>query len=74
MIVKTLEQLKSYLADGGDPDRISLRTDPVPVKPNPVVYTGEGRHNTSTYGHGNIDGSPYYHKIGYITLKKGYHL
>lgn len=70
MIVKTAEQLKAYLADGGDPERISLSTVPVMVKPNPVIYSGEGRHNTSTYEHGNV----YYHKIGYATLKKGYHL
>lgn len=71
MIVKTPEQLNAYLADGGDPDRISLRTDPVPVKPNPVIYTGEGRHNTSTYEHGRND---YYHKKGYRRMKKGFHL
>lgn len=70
MIVKTPEQLNAYLADGGDPERISISTDPVKVIPNPVIYTGEGFHRTSTYAHGNV----YYHKVGYATLKKGYHL
>ena len=54
MIVKTVEQLKMYLADGGDPERISIMMDPVPVKPNPVIYSGEGRHITSTYAHGYV--------------------
>lgn len=52
MIIKTVEQLNGYMADGGDPDRISIRQDPVPVKPSLVIYSGEGRHETSTYNHG----------------------
>ena len=75
MIVKTVEQLKSYLADGGDPERISIMKDPVPVKPNPVIYTGEGRHSTSTYGHGAYEHENIYdRKKGYRRMKKGYHL
>lgn len=75
MIVKTVEQLKAYLADGGDPERISIMKDPVPVKPNPVIYSGEGRHNTSTYEHSTYEHeNVYYHKKGYRPMQKGYHL
>ena len=52
MIVKTPEQLNGYISDGGDPERISIKKDPVPVIPKPVIYSGEGRHYTSTYEHG----------------------
>lgn len=62
MIVKTVEQLKAYLADGGDPERISIMKDPVPVKPNPVIYSGEGRHITSTYEHDARAYANYYSK------------
>ena len=52
MIIKTVEQLNTYLADGGDPDRVSIKKDPLPVVPDHVVTPkGEGRHHTSTYEH-----------------------
>ena len=51
MIIKTPEQLNKYLKDGGDPDRVSIKKDPLPVVPDPVIYHGEGRHHTSTYEH-----------------------
>lgn len=58
MIIKSVEQLKRYLADGGDPDRISIQLDPVPVKP--------------TQGNGNggeLEGNHYY-----ITEKARYYI
>ena len=48
MIIKTVEQLNRYLADGGDPDRISIQKDPVPIIPSERSGTGddiEGNHN-----------------------------
>ena len=48
MIPKTPEDLNSYIRDGGDPDRISIGQDPVPVKPSKGLGNGneiEGNHN-----------------------------
>ena len=48
MIPKTPEDLNSYIRDGGDPDRISIRLDPVPVIPSESSGNGdekEGNHN-----------------------------
>ena len=72
MIIKTVDQLKQYLVDGGDPDRISISQDPVPVKPKPVIYSGEGRHETSVYNH---DGHYIYYSIKngkYIVKERWY--
>lgn len=45
MIIKTAEQLNRYLADGGDPERVSIEQDPLPTVPTPCVQCmDEGRH------------------------------
>ena len=51
MIIKTVDQLKQYLVDGGDPERISIKQTPLKTIPTPVFYKNEGRHLTSTYSH-----------------------
>lgn len=64
MIIKTPEQLNRYLADGGDPERVSIEQDPLPTVPNPVTYYGEGRHNIICYSHKVVVSTLYYHYKG----------
>lgn len=64
MIIKTPEQLNRYLADGGDPERVSIEQDPLPTVPNQVIYSGEGRHSTTCYSHKYLVSALYYHYKG----------